>query len=205
MRRILASAAAVLAVSVLSASHAGSPPPRDSVRAEEIRPAPPEGWEFFQPPDGRFSIALPAHRVTSEAEDGGVTVHVVQARTRDDCQYAVLWSDGNGPNPAGTLADLLSSIAAGRGVSAENGSLTAGQDQRAGLPGRRLRGVSDKAEMDLRAYADGSRVYQLYAVCPRLMLRDTAGVEHSLFTFTEPERRAFFGSFDVDDEARSSR
>jgi hypothetical protein len=173
------------------------PPPREVVRAEEIRPDPPLGWDLFEAEDGRFSILLPTHRVTSEAADAGVVVHVVQARTDDGCQYAVLWSDDNGPDAAASLPALLASIAQGRGVSSDHGDLVAGQDRRAGLPGQRLRGSSEKADMDLRAYADGPRVYQLYAICPRKTVRDTRGGTHSVFAFVEPERLAFFGSFEV--------
>jgi hypothetical protein len=52
--------------------------------------------------------------------------------------------------------------------------------------------------MDLRAYADGPRVYQLYAICPKEMIHDTTGGEHTAFAFSERERRAFFASFDVE-------
>ena len=188
-----------LAVALLSpAAYAGSAPPqRESVRAEEIRPPAPEGWDVFESPEGHFSILLPTRRVETETEDGGVRMHVVQARTADDCQYAVLWSDDNGPDAASTLAGLVASIADGRGVSSDHGSLIAGADRRSGLPGQRLRGSSSRAEMDLRAYADGPRVYQLYAICPKEMIHDTAGGEHTAFAFAERERRAFFGSFDV--------
>lgn len=207
MHRVLVLAAgALVSVAFLpSPSQAAAPPQREVVRAEEIRPDPPEGWDVFESPDGRFSIFLPAHRVSSEAEDGGVTVYVVQARTADDCQYAVLWSDENGPDAAGALSSLLSSIADGRGVSTDHGDLVAGQDRRAGLPGQRLRGSSARAEMDLRAYADGPRVYQLYAICPRAMVKDTGGGEHSAFALAAPERRAFFGSFAVEQGERSAR
>ena len=180
------------------AARAASPPERESVRAEEIRPAAPEGWDLFESPEGHFVILLPTRRIETETEDGGVRMHVVQARTADDCQYAVLWSDDNGPDAASTLSGLLASIAEGRGVSSDHGSLIAGADRRAGLPGQRLRGSSERAEMDLRAYADGPRIYQLYAICPRDMIQDRGGREHSAFSFAERERRAFFASFDVD-------
>ena len=198
MRRAATLLLSSLALGLLSDLQAASPPPeREVVRAEEIRPDPPQGWEPFEAEDGRFSILLPAHRVKSEAEDAGVVVHVVQARTEDGCLYAVLWSDENGPEAVAALPALLSSIAHGRGVSSDHGDLVSGQDRRAGLPGQRLRGSSEEADMDLRAYADGPRVYQLYAVCPRETLRDTRGGEHPLFAFAEPERLAFFGSFEV--------
>ena len=197
MRRAVCPGLAVLLLLPLAA-HAGAPPQRESVKAEEIRPPAPEGWDVFESPEGHFSILLPTRRVETETEDGGMRMHVVQARTADDCQYAVLWSDDNGPDAASTLAGLLASIAEGRGVSSDHGSLIAGADRRAGLPGQRLRGSSARAEMDLRAYADGTRVYQLYAICPKEMIHDTAGGEHTAFAFAERERRAFFSSFDVD-------
>jgi hypothetical protein len=180
------------------AGHAAAPPaPHLSMKAEEVRPPAPEGWDLFESADGRFSILLPTRRVESEAEDGGVKVHVVQARTADDCQYAVLWSDEDAPVSPGTLPALLGSVAEGRGVSGDHGSLVAGQDRRGGLTGQRLRGSSERTEMDLRAYADGVRVYQLYAICPKEMIHDSAGGEHTAFAFAEPERRAFFASFEV--------
>ena len=198
MRRALSPGLAVALLLPLAA-HAGSPPPqRASVKAEEIRPAPPAGWDLFESPEGHFSILLPTRRVETETEDGGVRMHVVSARTADDCQYAVLWSDDNGSDAASTLSGLLASIADGRGVSSDQGSLIAGPDRRSGLPGQHLRGSSARAEMDLRAYADGPRVYQLYAICPKEMIHDTAGGEHTAFAFAEPERRAFFASFDVE-------
>ena len=159
MRRILAPVVAVLAVSV---PHAGSPPQREAVRAEEIRPDAPEGWDLFQSPDGRFSILLPVHRVTSEAEDGGVTVHVVQARTADDCQYAVLWSDENGPDAVSALGELLSSIAAGRGVGRER-NLVAGWDARA-FPVTPAR-CADVPRWTCAPTPTAARV-QLYAIAP---------------------------------------
>ncbi|HEX5042219.1 MAG TPA: hypothetical protein VFV75_04890 [Candidatus Polarisedimenticolaceae bacterium] len=197
MRRVLAPALAVVFVLPMGA-HAGAPPQRESVKAEEILPPAPEGWDLFESPEGHFSILLPTRRVETETEDAGVRMHVVQARTADDCLYAVLWSDDNGPDAASTLSGLLASIAEGRGVSSDHGSLIAGADRRAGLPGHRLKGSSARAEMDLRAYADGPRVYQLYAICPKEMIHDTAGGEHTAFAFAERERRAFFASFDVE-------
>jgi hypothetical protein len=74
---------------------------------------------------------------------------------------------------------------------------------RAGLPGHAC-AVRRRAEMDLRAYADG-RACPALRHRPRTMLRATTGGQHSLFTFTEPERRAFFGSFGVERDERSSR
>lgn len=198
MHRVLVPGLALgLALLPLPASASGYVQ-KESVKAEEVRPAAPDGWDLFQSPEGHFSILLPTRRVETETEDGGVKMHVVQARTADDCQYAVLWSDDNGPDAASALSGLLASIAEGRGVSSDHGSLIAGADRRAGLPGQRLRGSSARAEMDLRAYADGSRVYQLYAICPKEMIHDTAGGEHTAFAFAERERRAFFASFDVE-------
>jgi len=181
----------------LAARATPPPAPHLTMKAEEIRPPTPDGWDVFESAEGRFSILLPTRRIESEAEDAGVKVHVVQARTADDCQYAVLWSDQDAPVSPSTLPALLGSVAEGRGVSSDHGNLVAGQDRRSGLPGQRLRGSSDRAEMDLRAYADGPRVYQLYAICPKEMIHDTEGGEHTAFAFAEPERRAFFASFEV--------
>ena len=180
------------------AAQAAAPPQRESVKAEEILPAAPDGWDLFESPEGHFSVLLPTRRIETETQDGGVRVHVVQARTADDCQYAVLWSDDNGPDAASTLSGLLASIADGRGVSSDHGSLIVGPERRSGLPGQRLRGSSGRAEMDLRAYADGPRIYQLYAICPKEMVYDTTGGKHTAFAFAERERRAFFASFEVD-------
>jgi len=179
------------------AAQAAAPPQRESVKAEEVLPATPDGWDLFESPEGHFSILLPTRRIETETADGGMRMHVVQARTADDCQYAVLWSDDNGPDAASTLSGLLASIADGRGVSSDHGSLIAGPERRSGLPGQRLRGSSERAEMDLRAYADGPRIYQLYAICPKEMVYDTTGAKHTAFAFAERERRAFFGSFSV--------
>jgi len=199
MLRVPSLGLAVAAVVLPLAAHAAAaPPPRESVKAEEVLPAAPEGWDLFESPEGHFSILLPTRRVETETEDGGVRMHVVQARTADDCQYAVLWSDDNGPDAASTLTGLLASIAEGRGVSSDHGSMVSGPERRSGLPGQRLRGSSVRAEMDLRAYADGPRVYQLYAICPKEMIHDTNGGEHTAFAFSERERRAFFASFEVE-------
>jgi hypothetical protein len=170
---------------------------RESVRAEELKPPTPAGWEAFQDPEGTFSVLLPAHRRTAMAEDDGILVNLVQARAEDDCEYAVLWSDGNPPDTAEKLPALLAAIAEGRGISSSLGSFEAGQDRRSGLIGRRLHGVSERHELDLRAYSDGARLYKLYAVCPKVMLTDTEGQERPTWEFALAQRRAFFGSFDV--------
>jgi len=195
--RAVVVASLFVAACVFQTWAAGLPPPAAVERAEEVKPPTPEGWDLFESPEGRFSILLPTHRRTAEAEDDGIVVHIVQARAQDACEYAVLWSDTADIGRADALSALLASIAEGRGVSAEQGDMLAGQDRRSGLPGRMLRGASAQAEMDLRAYADGARVYQLYAVCPRATAMDTQGQERTSFELAEAERRAFLGSFSV--------
>jgi hypothetical protein len=209
MRRTVLLVLVPVLVSVLAVSLAGSASaapragkrapaaPRESVRAEELKPPTPAGWEVFQDPEGTFSVLLPAHRRTAVAEDDGILVNLVQARADDDCEYAVLWSDGNPPDTAEKLPALLADTADGRGVSTDLGSFEAGQDRRSGLDGRRLHGVSERAEMDLRAYTDGSRLYKLYAVCPKATVTDTDGQAHSAWEFATSQRRAFFASFEA--------
>lgn len=179
--------------------------PREVAKAEELKPVTPEGWDLFEDPERRFSILLPTHRRTAEAEDDGIPVHIVQARSDDDCEYAVLWSDGATPQIAESLQALLASVAEGRGVSGDHGSVEAGEDRRAGLHGRRLRGTSERSEMDLRAYTDGVRLYKLYAVCPKVDAGDVNGKRYTAFQFAEPQRRAFFGSFTVPREEVGQR
>jgi hypothetical protein len=203
--RILAVVGLVAVALTLGQEAAARPPSQGAARAEEVRTATPEGWDVFESAEGRFSILLPTHRRTAEAEDNGIVVHIVQARALDDCEYAVLWSDPGGVGRADTLAALLSAIAEGRGVSGEHGDVVAGQDRRSGLNGRKLQGASERAEMDLRAYADGGRLYQIYAMCPREKVVDRQGQEHASFDFAEPERRAFFASFVVEKADSAAR
>src|SRR5262245_48667980 len=107
MRRVLVPGLALGLVLLPVPANASAYVQRESVKAEEILPPTPEGWDLFESPEGHFSILLPTRRVETETEDGGVKMHVVQARTADDCQYAVLWSDDNGPDAAGTHAGLV--------------------------------------------------------------------------------------------------